>query len=441
LVYKVDLETPIKDFVFLADNLPQVNRYEWNNEDTGFQEHGHYLSLPRKTPGFSKFNPGVEELAGDIFYPFRSLFTGRKQEELKFEVEDKGDSWIFRSNFQFSIFNFQLFTPELSKTESVFWTKDLKEEPIATPSVEIKNNKVEVKVDKKKGYFSYDSQDDPNFFNLEPHSCNPFNTGEMKREMVKESNHQILRFTSIGSSNCLSVNLPHFVQKTGYLVKVKARHLQGKSLLFKVINETLKNTVIETNLQKSNPGVVLQSGTTPGLVESQKSPRLSGYLTSGVRYSGNLGKDDFQVIHPNPSFYKISINNEAMKQWNNGTMILSQSFHPGWTAYQVQNSKSKMQNYLTNTFPFIFGQRLNDHILVNNWQNGWILNNLTLNHSSLKNGLRPVISSISGSGQAMKQFNNKAIYLFFWPQLLEYLGFLLLLLFLLKLIIIKSKKL
>ena len=78
------------------------------------------------------------------------------------------------------------------------------------------------------------------------------------------------------------------------------------------------------------------------------------------------------VSHPNPAFYKVS-------GASAGTLILSQSYDSGWIA---------LQN----------GKLLTRHVLVNNWANGWEINPGT----------------------------TSTIYILFWPQLLEFLGFALL---------------
>lgn len=97
------------------------------------------------------------------------------------------------------------------------------------------------------------------------------------------------------------------------------------------------------------------------------------------------------VSHPNETYYRISIDNDHLKK--NATIMLSQSFDPGWKAYQVPDNT---------WFPFLFGKELKNHVLVNNWANGWILNNLEL-----------------------KTENSKLVIVFF-PQYLQTFGFLLL---------------
>lgn len=79
------------------------------------------------------------------------------------------------------------------------------------------------------------------------------------------------------------------------------------------------------------------------------------------------------------------------------TLILSQSFDNGWIAVTPST-----------TFPFL--KPAGKHILVNNWENGWQLNN-PINESNFN-------KRISNG--------NTTIYIFFWPQLLEWFGFLLL---------------
>jgi len=71
--------------------------------------------------------------------------------------------------------------------------------------------------------------------------------------------------------------------------------------------------------------------------------------------------------------------------------VLSQSFNSGWKAYGVNKL-----NFVSEIFPFAFGKEIKQHILVNNWENGWIL--------EPKN-------------------DNRNIIIIYLPQYLEYLGF------------------
>jgi hypothetical protein len=118
--------------------------------------------------------------------------------------------------------------------------------------------------------------------------------------------------------------------------------------------------------------------------------------------SGTVGtlvpEKDIRVTHPNPAYYQVEI-----KPQNGGgtqTLILNQSYHWGWKAFYIQTANSQFNNWLNLTFPFVFGSELKQHVVVNNWANGWVL--------------------------PAENFNEATVVIFFMPQLLEWLGFILL---------------
>ena len=63
-----------------------------------------------------------------------------------------------------------------------------------------------------------------------------------------------------------------------------------------------------------------------------------------------------------------------------------------------KRTKLRIMNYAANAFPFLFGKEIKDHVLVNNWANGWLLPNDT---------------------------NTYSLVIVFLPQYLEYFGFIL----------------
>src|SRR4030043_1212791 len=61
-IYYVNLETPIKNFVFLGQNLTKIEpESNWNNEDQSYLENGLYLSNTDN------------QFDNNLYYPFRSL--------------------------------------------------------------------------------------------------------------------------------------------------------------------------------------------------------------------------------------------------------------------------------------------------------------------------------------------------------------------------------
>jgi hypothetical protein len=75
------------------------------------------------------------------------------------------------------------------------------------------------------------------------------------------------------------------------------------------------------------------------------------------------------------------------------TAVLYQSYQKNWDAYLIPKN-----NILLRIFPF-FGEKLTNHVMIDNWANGW------------------QISSTNTDG--------KEVITVFWPQYLEYIGFLL----------------
>lgn len=87
---------------------------------------------------------------------------------------------------------------------------------------------------------------------------------------------------------------------------------------------------------------------------------------------------------------------------DNSTLIFSERFDPGWKAYKITTNSSQLTTNIKRVFPFLFGAELKNHVLVNNWANGW---------------------EIQGQGESVK---GKEIIIVFLPQYLEYAGFILL---------------
>jgi hypothetical protein len=85
----------------------------------------------------------------------------------------------------------------------------------------------------------------------------------------------------------------------------------------------------------------------------------------------------------------VSIAPNTSEALNDATLVLSQSFDNGWIALGP-----------TKTFPFI--KPIGNHVLVNNWENGWQLSSKQTTNTQL------------------------TIILFYWPQILEWIGFVIL---------------
>lgn len=242
-------------------------------------------------------------------------------------------------------------------------------------------------------------------------ACGLLKTGHATAKIMDDG----IRFESINQRGCLSFGIPGLSHKEGYLVAVESRHISGRPLQLSIINQTAQHVELETFLSYDtnwnnaffilpplapdglgyNPYISNDSIGNQQTINDLKSIRfyklpydeLVGLKSGEIASSSSAPRNDIQVSHPNPALYKVIIHGSRVEPGMTSTIILSQSFDTGWLA--VTPSK---------TFPFL--APVGRHVLVNNWANGW---NLTVSPSQ---GL--------------------TVYIFFWPQLLEFLGFALL---------------
>lgn len=192
-------------------------------------------------------------------------------------------------------------------------------------------------------------------------------------------------------------------QNISYLLKTKSTNIQGLPLSFYIVDETKKQSYLEDRLDNPVDYFILQPRFKSGLgytfafqnksfknlLTLNNLEELSLYLfpyqalkemkfvRKGFNKSDVNFTNKFEAKKINYFTYKAIINPSASLRTSN--LILSQSYSPGWIAFS--NGK------------------LLDHVLVNNWANGWRLDN------------QPVTN------------HQQPITIIFWPQYLEFLGF------------------
>ncbi len=306
-IYGVNLNSPANNFkstLAINDVLNIGPTYDWTNYDKAFEEFGTYYTEPNQ-----KF---------DVFYPSRSLFTGRTSD---FPLDS-----------------------QLSKAK-----KEL----------------------------VYSSQTDPYFLNHQAKNCGLSNEGSFSQKNIGNK----LLFSSTNSENCYDIIFSSIEQRNAYLVEIESKHVKGKSLKFALINHDSKRPDLEiylgNNLAYSKKYIII--------------PPMKYYgLGYNLHFNNiSIGKDDTVNELKSISVWKIPFDLlKEIKQIeqipkdsndNKNLLIYYQSFHPGWKAYAN-------------------GQELQEHVLINNWANGWVLD----------------------------QNQSAKISIVFWPQYLEYLGFALL---------------
>lgn len=246
------------------------------------------------------------------------------------------------------------------------------------------------------------------------------NSPNNRINIIKKELNKYIEYSSEEGSVCDHFSYEDLPQDQAYLIAFKSRNVKGLPIRVCVANKTTKHCDIYGHLSKfkdfgndifllppmrgEKPGYDININNfgvknTPSVNQLQSIQIISlpyNWLSQIESYEGsntnviNFFPNSTSVEHPNPSEYFIK--NSALNT-NDGksVIVLSESFNSGWKAYQSSNT----------IFPF-FGKELKDHVVVNNWSNGWLLNNQMIDDKS-------------------------SIIIVYLPQYLEYLGFLILL--------------
>jgi hypothetical protein len=404
-IYRVGEKAP-ESFVYWAKSLPSIGpNYDWTNFDRAFLENGHYLS--------SGNSP-------EIYYPFRTLFSGRGSEEHDFEIEDRGEYFIFRQKIPAGLAQTFLNIPRFSGQE-LLWInpQDLSQTRVLIPEVRHYGEELVVFVPKVEGYLSAATEASRLFSLSTVQNCAQFKNGTVSGELVSKEGKKAWRLSAVDANNCSAVfSLPNLPHKFSYLLKIESRHLAGRKLLFWLENLTGHKVDLELFLDKKSPSVFLiqppmakdglgytlhfdnisigRQKTVNELMAISANPLPYDFLTGLTLAQKELSASTttlttLKAKHPNPTVYELA----GLKE--EGIIILSQAYHPGWHAYLL-DAKRYPPNALLAP---IFGKEIKEHVLVNNWENGWKLDSL----------------------QETGNNEQSRVFLIFLPQYLQYLGF------------------
>lgn len=379
-IYRVNLKTDPSGSTFYAQNLPVVGpTYNWNNFDKAYLVHGNYIST---------LDPKPYTLTPDIFYPFRSLFTGKNQEDLEFEIQDKANSFVFTSPLEIDPNNYQLRIPEYDPQELV-WVdpENLANVRFLAPKVAYDQDHFEAQIPRVDGYLSYNNLLTGDLFSRERKNCDNFNEGTVKSTKVKENGKTLLQLEAVNANNCLGFWMPHLPHELSYLITLENRNLEGRSLRFWLENYNSRKPDLEIQTSQAQDFATYYFIQPP----MEKDGLGYGFHFDNISIGQERAINDLGQVTVQPVPYKfltgIFFEKEKAKRQ---VLVFPQSFDKNWVAYQATNQVSRI-------VPFL-GQKINSHVLVNNWANGWVL----------------------------EETNNDPIVIVFWPQYFEYFGFLLL---------------
>ncbi|MFA5894520.1 MAG: hypothetical protein WC851_01975 [Candidatus Shapirobacteria bacterium] len=193
-------------------------------------------------------------------------------------------------------------------------------------------------------------------------------------------------------------NLPH---NRPYLVGLKSNYLSGIPLRFCFKNTTTSLCLVEDELSKhstsqwdyffippsdDNFGYSLDLNAISyaktlslSQIQEVKISPLPDSLFSSPQLTPSVTKNITAQSFFNQTLLKVNIPSKS----TSSNLILNQSFNAGWIAFYIKENQP---------------QFLTHHVIINNWANGWTL---------------------------PSKFTNQTVYIFFWPQLLELGGLIL----------------
>ncbi len=386
-ILKVNHGKNIDNFISVAEKLPTVSPHIGiTNLDKAYIDLGDYKTSE---------NPAY-------VYPFLNLMTQTELIDQPWEISEGGDYFIVSGVLEgIDVNKYHLDENTVPLEAKVFLGKEIFDYQYEV-NTSLEENRLVVQIKKEiiEGF-------DPTY--VEVNNCRDLGDfGVLKRGSTLTIESGERGMACFGYSSSL---LDHW---NGYLVKVDSNNVRGKELFFYIFgNRTRKQSKVEVNLKGDeeyfilNPGYFYDDGyffsfQNPSYetVESENKLNLLEVYLLPFDYLKNirLVRNDLLEDLPETKYvnffasektkyyaYKFSGTGVSGKE-----LILHQAYDPGWRAYKMQDEGEFIES-----LPFLFGEEIEDHFVVNNWANGWKIPQLQ---------------------------RGEYIILFFWPQMLEYAG-------------------
>ena len=242
-----------------------------------------------------------------------------------------------------------------------------------------------------------------------------------------------IRFMAQDGAACGYMDFPLVKQDFGNVLKISARNVSGLPIRLCVTNKLTRRCDLYTTLDfgiewkeyyfmippqpSGDSGYAVNFNTISigkdksiNDVKKVQFIQLPYYRIQNLYFTPTSSKGSADNGAKITSYKELTpVNYEVMIDQGNeaGLINLYKAYDAGWKAYQISaNSESRIASHIIDTFfPFINGEELKKHVLVNNWANGWI------------------------SPATSDQLLATRIVVIFLPQYLEYAGLTLLLVY------------
>lgn len=365
-LYEVRHSKTIKNFVSISSKLPNIGpKTIVMNNDVAYRDNGDYMT--------------DEGIVYDKYYPFIDLMTQTQIRNKPWSISETNDNFVLTTSFALPEDRYSLSTTSLSENVSIY-NNQLIDKTTVLRAIKRTGDSISVTVPKQLIY------------RFQPTNTTYADCGNIP-----------------GRTTCFAYSAPFLEQRYGYLVMIANDNSQGRRLFFYTLDNTKRQSFVEDRLQHDTEIDLISPKYKYGLgytfvfhnnsYENTKSVNsvkdLAVYLfpyeqiqnlafSDGGRNTTTQSSfsSDFSSHKSNYYTYNVVVPSTH----KNSLLILNQSFHPGWIAIMVTGYRLQV---------------LKNHVLVNNWENGWALP--------------------ERSDQAT------SYTILFWPQYLQYSGFILLL--------------
>lgn len=363
-LYKVNDNTNQNSFISVAKNLPNIGpAIHLTNDDTAYKTYGTYQTDETKPY--------------DSYFPFLDLMTQTKFESENWRINDRPASFGIETTLPESVMEYE--ATSAAQTSVNIYTDDTAVKYIVPLDVTKQENRLNL-----------------SFPKLSIDSFSPENAAvgycllKMGTLNYTKAEHDIHITTNDGATGCIEYKDPTLDQRYGYLVQIAQKNTDGLGLYFYILDTTKEQAYVEDRLTTPNSYYILGPHFTRGLGYSFTFQNTSYRTIPSTNTLEDLSvylmpydiiksyelkpankntqtaefASTFEVTKENVYKYTVVFN----KIDNPQTLILSQSYQPGWKAYAL-SSQSKVQGLL----PMFFTDSLSSHIAVNNWANGWTI--------------------------------------------------------------------
>jgi hypothetical protein len=269
--------------------------------------------------------------------------TKRQTGEIPFSISETASQIVFVGKLPPSPDLFTLSVPPFDQKES------------SIEAVLINSPNVEIHLGKNKETLIYDSASDLDYLARNIDNV-PNSLTQISTQQVSDST---FRFNSKNAENLYSLIFNSLEQRYGYLLAIENKHLQGKALRLAVINNDAKKTDFEIALNSSD------EWKTDYIV----IPPMKKYGLGYALQFNNISIGEDQTINEvrHISLYKIpydiitrikllNTQSEIDRSTKEKIVVYDQSYNTSWTANED-------------------GKKLDNQLMVNNWQSGWPINN------------------------------------------------------------------